>query len=251
MGEVLKSGSRNPEVWGSNYWISIQDYRPTDIREIKPYFTELARHQYAAGVRNFYVEVNADATDQIQQWFELGFGMQHVSAILRNFTPTKTPPGILIRRPTVDDIEAMAHLERSLTLFQNESPVFSQLKADDIEELKQEWREEIEKDFLSLFVAESEGEVIALAYGCSTEVSQLHSGVMRPENSATFAFCAVREDVRGTGVGKAIATAVIQDLYKRGFSEIVTDWRATNQTSSNTWPKLGFVPTMIRLARTI
>ncbi len=251
MAEVLKSGSRNHEVWGANYWISIQDYRPSDASEIKPFFTELARNQYAAGVRSFYVEVSAAAADQIQQWFELGFGLQHVSATLKKFSPTKTPPGILIRKPTVDDIEAMAHLEQSLTLFQNESPVFSQLKADDIEELKQEWRAEIDKYFLSLFVAEIDGEVIALSYGCSTEVSQLHSGIMRPENSATFAFCAVRKDLRGRGIGKAIASVVIEDLYKRGFSEIVTDWRATNQTSSNTWPKLGFNPTLYRLHRAV
>jgi ribosomal protein S18 acetylase RimI-like enzyme len=142
-------------------------------------------------------------------------------------------------------------LEQSLSLHQNESPVFSQLKADSIEDIEQEWSEDINNPELFTFVAELNGEVVGLAYGCSTEKSRLHSEVMRPENSATLAFCAVLPDFRGQGIGKAIASSVIDDLYKNGFETIVTDWRATNQLSSVTWPKLGFTPTLFRLHRAL
>lgn len=251
MTAVQGSGPRNPKVWGPNYWISIQDFRPTSAGEIKPFFTQLAREQYETGVRNFYVEVPADKDEQIKAWFELSFGLQHISATLHDFTPVPLPAGVILRKPIESDLDAMALLERELTLHQNQSPVFSQLQAEPLEELKDEWREELDGDLLSLLVAEVDGKVVALSYGCTTEKSTLHSGVMRPENSATLAFCAVMPEFRGRGIGKAIASAVIEDLYRRGFTTIVTDWRATNQLSSITWPTMGFIPTLYRLHRAI
>lgn len=251
MSAPIGSGPRNPNIWGPNYWISIQDYRPQSPTEIKPFFTKLADEQYAAGTRNFYVEVPTDKSEEIQVWFELGFGLQHISAELKSFTPNPAPEGLTIRKPIESDLDAMAFLEQSLTIHQIQSPVFSMQKIENLEELKSELREELEGDLLSLFVAEYEGKVVALSYGCTTEKSQLHSGVMRPKNSATFAFCAVLPEYRGKGIGKAIASVVIEDLYRRGFETIVTDWRATNQLSSVTWPKMGFIPTLYRLHRAI
>jgi ribosomal protein S18 acetylase RimI-like enzyme len=74
---------------------------------------------------------------------------------------------------------------------------------------------------------------------------------MRPENSATFAFCAVLPEFRGQGIGKALASHVISDLYQRGFTTIVTDWRSTNQQASQIWPAMGFTPTYFRLHRSL
>ena len=249
--EPLGSGPRDVRIWGPNYWISIEDFRPQSAGEIKPYFTSLAEREYKAGVRNFYVEVDATKKDEIQEWFELGFGLQHVSAILSDFSPHLTPDEVTIRRPQLADIRAMAILEQSLTTHQNESPVFSPLEPEPIEEIENEWTADIESDELSIFVAELNGQVVGLAYGCSTEKSRLHSGVMRPENSATFAFCAVLPDFRGQGIGRALASHLIADLYQRGFATIVTDWRSTNQLSSRVWPRIGFTPTLFRLFRAI
>ena len=53
------------------------------------------------------------------------------------------------------------------------------------------------------------------------------------------------------GIGKALTSAVINDLKGNGFKEIVTDWRITNQLSSVAWPKLGFRTTLIRLHRAL
>ena len=251
MVEPLGSGPRNKAVWGSNYWISIHDFRPEDAAEIKPFFTKLAAQEFNNGVNNFYVEVAAEKRDQVQEWFELGFGLQHVSAVLNNFSPVAAPQGVLIRPAVKADLDAIAVLEQSLSIHQNQSPVFSSLKPEPLEKIKAEWAESLTDENLVALVAEMDGKVVALAYGCSTEKSQLHSGIMRPHNSATLAFCATLPEYRGRGIGKAIASAVIVELFNRGFEAIVTDWRMTNQLSSVTWPKLGFVPTLYRLSRTI
>ena len=38
---------------------------------------------------------------------------------------------------------------------------------------------------------------------------------------------------------------------KRGFKFIQTDWKVTNLSASNYWPKCGFIPLAYRLSRKI
>lgn len=242
---------RDPSVWGENCWLEYADYGFESPKEIKPFFTQLSQEEYEKGVRNFYVEVLADSQLEIQQWFELGFGLQHVSAILEDFTSVPPPQDVLIRAPRADDLAQIAELERELTIHQQGAPVFSALKPESAEEIINEWRSDLLDEGLIKFVAEYKGEVIALAYGCSTERSRLHSKLLRPQNSATLAFAAVAPQFRGEKIGRAVASRVIEELYATGFEHIVTDWRATNQLSSQTWPKLGFTPTLYRLHRAI
>lgn len=242
---------RDENTWGKNVWLAHSDYAFSNDAEVKPFFVEMSQSEFQNGARNFYVEVIASQSNEIQQWFELGFGLQHVSGILRDLKEYVIPGGALLRNPEERDLFRIAELERELTIHQQGAPVFSQLQPDSVDEIVNEWREDLHNPELIKFVAEVDGEVVGLAYGCSTEMSRLHSGLLRPDNSATFAFCSVLPDWRGKGIGKALATRVISELKRAGFTSVVTDWRATNQLSSNTWPKLGFVPTMYRLCRSI
>jgi ribosomal protein S18 acetylase RimI-like enzyme len=242
---------KNRATWGENCWLEYSHYGFQSPAEIKPFFTQLSQEKYAQGTRHFYVEVLADAQAEIQEWFELGFGLQHVSALLQDFKPVDPSANVVIRAPQEKDLSRIAELERELTIHQQAAPVFSLLEPESVEEVMDEWREDLDNHDLIKYVAEINGTVVGLAYGCSTEKSRLHSGLLRPANSATFAFCSVLPEYRGDGIGKALASAVIEDLYRKGFTSIVTDWRATNQLSSNTWPKLGFIPTIYRLHRAI
>jgi ribosomal protein S18 acetylase RimI-like enzyme len=242
---------KDAAIWGENSWLEYSNYGFQSPSEIKPFFTAFSEQKFNDGVRNFYVEVLADAQAEIQEWFELGFGLQHVSAFLKDFNTFMPSATTLIRIPREDDLQRVAELERELPIHQQGAPVFSQLEPESIEEIMNEWQNDLDDDGLIKFVAEVDGDVVGLAYGCSTERSRLHSGLLRPINSATFAFCTVDPQYRGKGIGKALASAVIRDLYGKGFTSVVTDWRATNQLSSNTWPKLGFIPTIYRLHRAI
>lgn len=242
---------RDTSIWGDNCWLEYADYGFDSPEEIKPFFTQLAHEQYQKGIRNFYVEVLADSQSEIQQWFELGFGLQHVSGFLQDFQPVLPPQNFLIRVPEQGDLAQIVKLERELAIYQQGAPVFSALEPESEEEILQEWLGDLEDEGLIRFVAEYQGQVIALAYGCSTERSRLHSKLLRPHNSATLAFAAVLPEYRGYKIGRAVASRVIEELYASGFESIVTDWRATNQLSSHTWPKLGFIPTIFRLHRAI
>jgi ribosomal protein S18 acetylase RimI-like enzyme len=243
---------KNESIWGRNCWFTFSNFATTSPAASKRLFTEVSKFEASKGVNHFYVEVPANNPSEIQAWFELGFGAQHMSAILGDIA--KTDSSAKIRNATIEDIPAILEVERELAIHQMDAPVFSNVQPDDEAESAKDWRELFdskENNGFVVKVAEVENQVVALSYGVSTEKSQLHSGILRPANSATLAHSTTIPKFRGKGIGKALAAAVINDLRAKGFSEIVTDWRVTNQLSSVTWPKLGFIPTVLRLHRAL
>ena len=251
-GAFLAPVYKDEKTWGSNCWFTHANWGSQSPSESKKLFTEVAAAEFEKGIRNFYVEILADDHEELQSWYELGFGQQHASGLLTALAPTKTDA--LIRNADVTDIAGIIKVERELALHQMKAPVFSAVEPDDENESANDWRELFEsenEDGFVVKVAEVNGEVVALSYGVSTEKSSLHSGLLRPENSATLAHATTLPEYRGKGIGKALASAVINDLKGNGFKEIVTDWRITNQLSSVTWPKLGFKTTLIRLHRAL
>ena len=251
-GAFLAPVYKDEKTWGTNCWFTHANWASQSPAESKKLFTQVATAEFEKGVRNFYVEVLANDFEELQSWYELGFGQQHASGLLTELAPTRTEA--LIRNATAADIPAIIKVERELALHQMQAPVFSAVQPDDETESANDWRELFEsenEDGFVVKVAELKGELVALSYGVSTEKSSLHSGLLRPENSATLAHATTLPEYRGKGIGKALASAVITQLKADGFKEIVTDWRITNQLSSVAWPKLGFKTTLIRLHRAL
>ena len=60
-----------------------------------------------------------------------------------------------------------------------------------------------------------------------------------------------RPDVRGSGVGRALAEHLLHRAHEDGYRTVRADWRSTNLLASRFWPRLGFVPTHIRLRRDV
>jgi GNAT superfamily N-acetyltransferase len=100
-------------------------------------------------------------------------------------------------------------------------------------------------------VAVVDGRVVGSAIGCSVTESGLPKGLVRPDEAGHLGFAAVLEDARGSGIGTALGTTILDWAAAEGYRVVVTDWRATNLLSSRTWPKLGFRPTFFRLFRAI
>lgn len=239
---------RDSSTWGENVWIRYSDYALQSAEQI-PAFFESVIAQTSPETTDFYIEVLASDAESVNAWKNFGFEIQHVSAILSEFLPVTPSDSVLIRRPTENDLYSIAALERELSIFQMKAPINSKAQPDSIEEIVEGWRSDIHDDAYKAYVAEVDGAVVGFAFGCSTEKSKLHSGLLRPTNSATFAFCTIDECFRGQGIGKALATTVIEALFNSGYENIVTDWRATNPLSSRTWPQLGFIPTIYRMHR--
>ena len=252
VGYLLGTQRVDP-TWGPNVWVEPAGHAVDEPEVVRDLYALAAARWVDEGRTSHYVVAPTTDPALIDAWFRLGFGQQHVHAIREVPTQplSRPPPGLLIRRPTRDDIDALARLELVLPEHQQRSPVFSSLAPPPLEETRAEWEEDFDNPAFATFVAVVDGRVVGSAIGCSVEESGLHTGLTRPDNAAHLGFAAVFEDARGRGAGTALGATVIDWASAEGYPAIVTDWRATNLLSSRTWPKLGFRPTFLRLFRAI
>ncbi len=244
---------RDDAGWGPNVWVEAAGQA---VRE-----PELARDLYAAaaarwveqGRTSHHVIVPATDSALVDAWFRVGFGHQHVHA-LREVAPgdeSGTPTGVTVRRPTRDDIPALARLERVLPQHQQLSPVFSSPVPPTQEEAEAEWRADFDDWQLTTFVGELEGRVVGSAIGCPLTVSSMHRGLADVDDAGFLGFAAVEPEWRGRGVGGALLDAVHAWARETGYPTLVTDWRMTNLLSSRMWSHRGFRPTFFRLFRAV
>ena len=252
VGYLLGTPRASP-MWGPNVWVELSGHASAEPEAVRDLYALAAARWVDEGRTAHYAVAPASDPALIDAWFRLGFGQQHVHAIREApATPlTEPPPGVVIRRPTREDIDALAGLDLVLPEHQLRSPVFSSVVPPPFDEARSEWEEDLDNPAFATFVAVVDGRVIGSAIGCSVEESSLHTGIARPDDAAHLGFAAVLEDARGAGVGKTLGTTVLDWASAEGYRAVVTDWRATNLLSSRTWPKLGFRPTFFRLFRAV
>jgi GNAT superfamily N-acetyltransferase len=244
----------NESVWGPDAWVEGAGCAAEDAETIRDLYAHAAAGWLEAGLSAHYAVVPATDHEQVDAWFRLGFGQQHVYGIRGVPGEDETPPppeAIAIRTAVLDDLDAIARLDLVLPEHQALSPTFSRLAIPTVEEARSDWEEGWEDPRFATFVAEHEGRVIGCAVGCPVEVSSLHTGVTRPPGAGFLGFAAVLPEARGLGAGRALGEAVLEWARSAGVETVVTDWRATNLLSSRTWPRLGFRPTFLRLHRLV
>jgi GNAT superfamily N-acetyltransferase len=183
----------------------------------------------------------------IDPWFRLAFGCQWMAAV-RDTTPLEPVAFAGTLRPsTPADLKDVAGFDRLLWTHLARSPSFSGLDVD-AQDFEDEWStlwEEPEFPFHA--IAELDGRVVGhiLMYHRPT-------GDLRvPEQSIDLAHAATLEDVRGAGVGLALAAHAIQWAHDAGYRSITTDWRSPNLEASRFWPRRGWRPTFYRMFRAV
>ena len=244
---------RDEPAWGANVWIEPAGHAVDEAEAVRDLYALAAARWVEEGRNAHYAVVPTHDRSVVDAWFRVGFGLQHVHALREAPAEAVTvvPPGAVIRRPTRDDIDALAELDLSLPSHQALSPVFSTAPLPSLEEARAEWDEDFDNPAFATFVGEVDGRVVGSAVGCSVELSSLHTGIARPDDAAHLGFAAVLPDARGSGVGTALGATVLDWAAAEGYSVVTTDWRETNLLSSRSWPKLGFRPTFYRLFRGI
>lgn len=244
-------GNRRADTtWGANVWVESAGHAVDEPEAVRDLYGLAAGQWIEEGLNAHYAVVPTSDRSVVKAWFRVGFGLQHVHAIREapSSPLTAVAPGVVIRRPTRDDIGALAELDLSLPAHQALSPVFSTVPMPSLEEARTEWDED---PAFATFVGELDGRVVGSAVGCSVELSSLHTGIARPDGAAHLGFAAVLPEARGSGVGTALGATVLDWAAGEGYTAVTTDWRETNLLSSRSWPKLGFRPTFYRLFRGI
>jgi GNAT superfamily N-acetyltransferase len=252
LGFVL--GAPKNASWGPNVWVEPAGHAATQAELVRDLYAAAAERWVAEGRTSHYAIVPATDPALVDAWFRVGFGHQHVHAIQETPSATTTrpaPPGVDLRRPRRDDLDALARLEVALSEHQVLSPVFSPLPVPTVEDARAEYEADFDEPRFTTFVVERDGEVIGSAVGCALEVSSSHTSLARPSGAAFLGFAAVFPEERGSGAGRLLAEAVLAWAREAGYPTVVTDWRMTNLLASRTWPRLGFRPTFFRLFRAI
>ena len=229
---------------GKHAWIGLGDHALAPDEE-----PELLADVYAAaaapwvedGYLTHIVEVPADGPLP-QLFFALGFGREqvHATGAVRAEEPS-TPDGTTIRRAGPDDIELLLDVAGTIGEHQVGPPVWSGLPAPQREEMRADWVEFLADGAAVVLVAERDGEAVgyaAIEPGDQPGVAHLPVAGTRP-------------DVRGSGLGVALAEHVLHQAYLAGFESVELDWRSTNLLASRFWPKRGFRATHLRLRRDV
>jgi ribosomal protein S18 acetylase RimI-like enzyme len=250
----LLGQQKDLSTWGPNVWVESAGHAATEPSIIRELYAAIAGTWVAEGRSNHHVLVPATDTELVDAWFSLDFGQQHVHGV-------RDVPGpdfgvvprseLVIRRPTLADLDALVALERVLPNHLAGAPVFSRLSLQPTDEVVAEIKEDLAGSKFAYFVADHEGRVVGLSVACSLELSSGTANLVRPNNAGDLAYAAVLPEARGLGAGRALGEATLVWSREAGYQSIATDWRSANIEADRTWRNMGFRPTFRRLHRLI
>lgn len=199
------------------------------------------------GVSRFMLTVPASDPALIDAWFRLAFGCQAVWAVREVDGVEPVAFDGRIRAATPDDTEALIDLDVLLYTHQAVTPSFSGLEPPTRNGLREEFAEVWEDDAYLPFVAETDAGVIG-ALG----LYRRPEGDLRvPSNNIDLAFAATRDEVRGSGAGRALTAFAFAWAHEHGYRSMTVDWRSVNLLSSRFWTNRGFRPQYLRLYRAV
>jgi ribosomal protein S18 acetylase RimI-like enzyme len=248
----LLGAHREDEIWGANIWVEHAGHAVRDAEVVRDLYAAVAADWSDRGFTRHYAMVPASDPALVDAWFRLSFGAQHASALQETPASTDPPPdGVVVRRATADDADAVVRLDLELTRHQTLTPVFSAAPPYPEEEARADFLADVDKDGRAILVAEVDGAVVSALVMVDVEVSSMHRGLGRPEHAAFLGFAATLPEARGTGAGLALTNAGLDWARENGYPVTVVDWRETNLLASRFWPRRGFRRTFLRLYRSI
>jgi GNAT superfamily N-acetyltransferase len=244
---------RPEEWWGDNVWVELAGHAVAEPEIVRDLYGFAADKWVEAGRTRHYAVVPATDHPLLDAWFRLSFGAQHAAGIqeLPAEVDGSEPPGIKVRRAGPDDLETAIRLDGVLPQHQGGAPVFSPVRVSTDEEIRDEYLEDLRDPQVAMFIADLDGDPVALLAMVDVAKSSMHSSLGRPERAALLAYAATIPEARGFGAGVALTNAGLAWAREQGYPVVVTDWRETNLLSSRFWPARGFRRSFQRLYRSI
>ncbi|MBI2781143.1 MAG: GNAT family N-acetyltransferase [Chloroflexi bacterium] len=254
-GEIvgyLIGHEKSTSSWGPNVWVEAAGHAATEPLMVRELYAAAAGPWVDEGRNNHHVLVPASDAGLVAAWFGLDFGQQHLHAV--RAVPAASfgvvpPSELVIRRPTREDLPALAELELVLPRHSPLSPVFSPVPIQPVEEIQAQLDADFDDPKYTFFVAEHEGRVIGSAIACDLTISGSNGSLIRPPKAGFLGYAAVLPDGRGVGAGRALGETVLAWARDAGYPVIATDWRSTNLEADRSWRGVGFRPTFRRLHR--
>lgn len=238
-GAVLES----PE-YGRGVWVGPDGVSFDDADTLAALYAEGGAAWIEQGALEHYAWVFDDAEDT-KPWFELGFARMHERGVLAlgERRTRQPPPGYLIRRGDASDLDLALELDEVLDTAQSRGPSFSIVRhASRPEDLL----EALSDDEVHYYVVECLGQGVAQ---CLTFALDERRGSF--EHTVHLSAVSVRPGHEHRGVARALVDHALSDATEAGFDYAETNWRVTNRRAAQFWMRYGFVPSYVRLHRTI
>ena len=229
---------------GKHAWVGLGDHALADGESPDLYadlYAVAGEPWVRRGHLTHIVEVPPN-DDVLRVWFALGFGREQVyaSAPARSEEPA-APESFSIRQAVPEDVERALDVADAITRHQMGPPVWSGLPLPTREEMRPGWAEFLAEEGAVILLAERDGDVLGFA--------ATHPG--DEPGVAHLPVAATRADLRGVGVGHALAEHALHRAHADGYRTVELDWRSTNLLASRFWLRRGFVATHYRLRRDV
>ena len=242
----LLGAPRPTDVWGEHVWIELAGHAVEEAEDVRDLYAAAAGRWVDERHVRHYAMVPATDRALVRAWSRVGFGQQHAHGI-QEVPDVPWPDNARLAEER--DVEALLTLDPLLPDHQARSPVFA--RGFPSQTTAEELLEDLAKPEVGDLVAEHDGVVVGAFQLVPAELSDVHSGLARPDGAALLNWAATRPEVRGSGAGLALMQAAFAWARERGHDVMVTDWRVTNLLASRFWPARGFRETFLRLYRHI
>jgi GNAT superfamily N-acetyltransferase len=249
----LVGAPRDDAVWGANVWVESGGHAAERAEDVRDLYAFAAARWVDEGRTRHYGLVPAGDRDLVDAWFRLSFGVQHVYGLraVPAVTAVGLPAPYTIRPPGPQDVDGLIDVELALPEHQLGSPVFTSIAVPGREELRREWLSTLAGTEEDVFVAFTDDRPVACWGLAPLARDEEHRLLVSAAETCFLGFAATLPGHRGAGVGTALTDACLACAAARGYTSMLTDWRATNLLSSRFWPRRGFSETFLRLYRSI
>ncbi|WP_438313402.1 GNAT family N-acetyltransferase [Sporosarcina sp. FA9] len=152
------------------------------------------------------------------------------------------------REVTKDDSSLLQKMAPWNSIHQAAAPSWSPLTKESIDKVRKEYAGLAVDDESTMWIAEQNSIPAAFHVYYPADAN---GSIVTPENSAHLAAASTNVEMRGKGIGKAIADYCLGEMEEKGYKYIMADWHTPNPLASYFWPKLGFQSYMIRMVRKV
>lgn len=237
------------EVFGRGGWVDLEAHASTDPVVTVDLYTAWAAHWVARGAFHHYVTVPFAPREQLDTWYQLGFGQMHAYAV-RETDPSDlaADPTIVIRRAEAGDADFIAAVANVINATQLASPSFAPVTPEQHDRTIGEHLDELDhgEDPWWVAVDQAGDQPIGL-----TMFYEADPGLGTPVGAVYLAGTMAAPAARRRGIGRQLLRHVLTTAADRGVTHCVTNWRTSNPAAARTWPALGFRPTHVRLLRRV
>ncbi len=226
-------------------------------------YAALSPDWLAMGLFTHHITLPVADIHALAAWFQLTFGAEKAFG-LRALTDADLTTAarammdgesddepLIIRRATLDDLEAIVAVADAVPRYQAGPPIYAPFPPEEMRapELRADFTELLTDPKIALWLAWHGERVVG--YQLYIPEAADDANPLVPERCVELAVGATLPGERGHGVGRALTARGLAWARSEGYDVCLTDWRTANLLSSRFWPRQGFRPTVYRLARRI